>query len=57
MENITMRNMNTVNTPSYGHAGIILYFDEENVVFLGGLRDAGLGDGIALEFISNDVGV
>ncbi len=54
---ITTRNLNTAAMPAYAQAGIILYLDEENVVFFGSLRDAGLGDGIALEFISNDVGL
>ncbi len=54
--NITTRNLNTAALPSYSHAGFILYLDAENVVFFGNLRDAGLGNGIALEWISDDVG-
>ncbi len=54
--NVTTRNLNTAGMPAYAHAGIIFYLNQENVVFFGSLRDTGLGDGIALEGISADVG-
>ncbi len=52
---ITTQNLNAAGIVAGGHVGLMLYLDEDNVIFFGSIS-AGRGTGIALEGITNNQG-